>query len=140
MDANVLQPLAFEREDDVLILHLLWPAETGELVRRPRLDELKEGTQSRIVGPRKSFSVQLSERLKSLVARFLFVGRTPRAKAALSQRKKERGVIPDLLKDAGTCISRGVFFLPSPSRTSIGIPAGEPSGFRGTTNPIFSTE
>ena len=47
VDANVFQSLAFQREDDVLILHLLRPAEAGKIGRRPGIEEAQQGLQVR---------------------------------------------------------------------------------------------
>ncbi len=86
MDANVFQSLALQREDDVLILHLLRPAEAGKIGRRPGIKEAQQGLQSGIIGPRKLFSVQLSECLQPSSASLLFDSRNA---------KGERGIVPE---------------------------------------------
>jgi hypothetical protein len=88
VDANVSQSFAFQREDDVLILHLFGPAQAGKIVRRPRLDETKEGLQPRIIRAGKLFSVQLSERLKSSRACLLFIDRNAKSESRIVPEKE----------------------------------------------------
>src|SRR6516162_10205942 len=65
MDANILSPLALEREDNILVLHIFGPAKRRKLPWRPSLDEAQQGKQAGIVGIGEFVQVPFSKRCQA---------------------------------------------------------------------------
>src|ERR1700747_1511868 len=60
VNVNVPSPLAFEREDDILIFHVLGPEWEREAVGRPSFQEMPDGLQTGIVCVSQNSQMEIS--------------------------------------------------------------------------------
>ena len=75
MKADIFQPFAFERKDDVLILHFLGPAETNKILWPPSFQKAQQRSQAFVIGALQRFIMSGDEGRVLLGGSLTFAGR-----------------------------------------------------------------
>jgi hypothetical protein len=58
VDHDIRKPLAFERKDNILVLHIFGPAEPSKLIGTPFVQKAQDGLQSFVRRETKPFAMR----------------------------------------------------------------------------------